>query len=135
MRTGRLSIGRGYREPAADNDPSPLTLVPPAPTRPDVEARLGAMERLVRLYEIGALTPEEFEAEKRLIIGDVSPATPVHFVPAHPRRARRGPSLLGRMLSWPFLLLSLVLGLAFSLAVQPEATRRFATQLWRAIAG
>jgi hypothetical protein len=150
MRTGRLSISRGYREAVADKDPPHLALVPPAgaepaesvpqalPASPDtrsVDARLSALERLVRLYEIGALTLEEFAAEKALILGEPPRAAPVHFVPARPRAHNRGPSLLGRMLSWQFLLLSLVAGLGFSFAMQPAATSRFATQLWHAIAG
>ncbi|HTU10035.1 MAG TPA: hypothetical protein VMG08_03970 [Allosphingosinicella sp.] len=147
MRTGRLSISRGHRrEETEDKAPPQLALVPPAlpaaaeavPPSRDYQAvneRLDAMERLVRLYELGALTPEEFAAEKLLILGDPPRVTPVHFVPAAPRGRQRGPSLLGRILSWQFLLLTVVAGIAFSFAAQPEATTRFATQLWRAIAG
>jgi len=153
MRTGRLSISRGHRQAEADESQPPhLALVPqaaepapvattapePAPVSPDYQAvneRLTAMERLVRLYEIGALTPEEFVAEKMLILGDLPRLAPVHFVPAEPRRRQRGPSLLGRMLSWQFLLLCLVAGIGLSFAAQPEATSRFATQLYRAVAG
>jgi len=153
MRTGRLSISRGHRREEAEEVPPPqLALVPPAEpvaaVRPDpveaapisgdyelVHARLDAMERLVRLYEHGALTPEEFHAEKLLILGDLPRVAPVHFVPAQPRRKERGPSLLGRIFSWQFLLFSLVAGIGFSFAAQPEATSRFVTQLWYAIAG
>jgi hypothetical protein len=155
MRTGRLSISRGHRQAEADEIPPHLALVPPAagpapvpapepppqpqpsPVSPDYQAvneRLTALERLVRLYELGALSPEEFAAEKLLILGDLPRAAPVHFVPAEPRR-RRGPSLLGRIFSWQFLLLSLVAGIAFSFATQPEATSRFVTQLYRSVAG
>jgi hypothetical protein len=151
MRTGRLSIGRGHRPDATDETPPHLALVPkaaePCPVaapRPEAPAssplqivneRLTALERLVRLYEQGALSVEEFAAGKLLIMGEPPRPAPVHFVPAEPRRSRRGPSLLGRMLSWQFLLLCLVAGIAFSFATQPEATSRFVTQLWRAIAG
>ncbi len=141
MGTGRLSISRGHPPQAAgETAPPQLALVPPAaapapaPTGnlDAVNERLTALERLVRLYEQGALTIEEFAAEKLLILGEPS-VTPVHFVPARPRPRR--PSLLGRMLSWPFLLLCLAAGVGLSFATQPEATSRFITQLYHSIAG
>jgi hypothetical protein len=150
MRTGRLSISRGLRQVAPEEIPPPhLALVPPAaepapvdtvpqPAPSDLQLandRLTALERLVRLYEQGALSVEEFAAEKLLILGDLPRVAPVHFVPAKPRRARRGTSLLGRMLSWQFLLLSLVVGIGFSFATQPQATTRFVTQLYHSVAG
>lgn len=153
MRTGRLSISRGHRQAGTDEGPAPhLALVPPAaepapvasgapaprPSSPDyqiVNERLTALERLVCLYEHGALTPEEFAAQKLLILGDLPRLPPVHFAPGLPRHPKRGPSLLARMLSWQFLLLCLVAGIAFSFAAQPEATSRFAAQLWGAITG
>ncbi len=147
MRTGRLSISRGHRQAATEDTPPPhLALVPPAAGPAPVPApepaadlgavneRLTALERLVRLYEQGALSVEEFAAEKMLILGELPPVAPVHFVPAAPRR-RHGPSLLGRMLSWPFLLLCLAAGIGLSFATQPEATSRFVTQLWHSVAG
>jgi hypothetical protein len=118
----------------------PATDAVAAPAQPpptDIQIaneRMTALERLVRLYEQGALSVEEFAAEKMLILGDLPRAAPVHFVPDAPGR-RRGPSLLGRILSWPFLLLCLAAGIGFSFATQPEATNRLVTQLWRAIAG
>jgi len=57
---------------------------------------------------------------------------PVHFVPAEPRRPQSGPSLLGRMLSWKFVLFSLVTGLGASFAAQPDQTIRFFDQILRA---
>jgi hypothetical protein len=111
--------------------------VPERPASTDLQAvneRLAALERLVRLSEQGALSIEDFAAEKMLILGDLPRVAPVHFVPAAPRR-RRGPSLLGRMLNWPFLLLCVVAGIGFSFAAQPDATTRLATQLWHAVAG
>ena len=51
-----------------------------------------------------------------------------------PRRAappRRGPSLLGRMLGWKFILFSLVAGLGFSYATQPVQTTRLFEQILR----
>ena len=88
MRTGRLSISRGHQlqgEPVAI--PPQLTLVPqpagsgPAPVSvlerappasPDyqlVHDRLTSLERLTRLFELGALSAEEFAAEKALVLG------------------------------------------------------------------
>jgi hypothetical protein len=141
MRTGKLAISRGH----SSSEPPHLALVPadaePAPPRPDlVEHRLTSLERLTRLYEQGVLTVDEFIEEKALILGRrpaeyVEGAAPVHFVPAAPRAPQRGPSLLGRMLGWRFLLLSLAVGIAFSFAIQPDTTSRFFTQLWRALGG
>ena len=161
MRTGRLSISRGHQlqgEPVAF--PPQLTLVPqPAepmaapvsvpqqapPASPDyhlVHDRLTSLERLTRLFELGALSAEEFAAEKALVLG--LPAdelvlripAPVGFVPAEPRRrSERGPSLLGRMLGWKFLLFSLVVGLAFSFATQPSQTTRLFEQTLRLFGG
>lgn len=148
MRTGRLSISRGHQLTGAPDQPAPpqLKLVPqpaeaPPPASPDYQAvhdRLTSLERLTRLFELGALSAEEFAAEKALILA--LPAdelvlydpAPVHFVPAAPRRPQRGPSLIGRMLNWKFLLLSLALGLAFSFATQPNETQRFFDQIFRA---
>ena len=154
MRTGRLSISRGHQlqgEPVAH--PPQLTLVPqPAepiaasvstphqapPASPDyhlVHDRLTALERLTRLFELGALSVEEFAAEKALILGlpaeelVLRDPAPVGFVPAAPRRPARGPSLLGQMLGWKFLLFSLAVGLAFSYAAQPAQTSRLFEQI------
>src|SRR5947208_7118298 len=136
MRTGRLSISRGHQlqgEPVAI--PPQLVLVPqPAeprsapvpvphqapPASPDyqlVHDRLSALERLARLFELGALSAEEFAAEKAVVLALpadellLSHPAPVSFVPAAPRTPARGPSLLGRLFGWKFLLLSLAAGL------------------------
>jgi hypothetical protein len=147
MRTGRLSISRGHQLPGTPDGPAPpqLKLVPqptePAPpASPDyqvVHDRLTSLERLTRLFELGALSAEEFAAEKALILA--LPAdelvlyepAPVHFVPAAPRRPQRGPSLIGRMLNWKLLLFSLAVGVGFSFATQPNETQRFFDQLLR----
>lgn len=135
MRTGKLAISRGNSSP----EPPHLELVPAEPPRRDlVEHRLTSLERLTRLYEQGVLTADEFIEEKALILGRRAEdpnrvtAAPVHFVPAVPRR---GPSLVGRMLSWRFLLFSLAVGIAFSFAIQPDTTSRFFTQTFRALRG
>jgi hypothetical protein len=144
MRMDKPAISRGHQLA----EPPHLCLVPavsqpaePAPpASPDyhlVHDRLTSLERLARLFEQGALSAEEFAAEKLLILGlpadeyVLREAAPVHFVPAQPRRPQRGPSLVGRMLSWRFLALSLVAGLGFSYASQPDATIRFFEQLSR----
>jgi hypothetical protein len=142
MRTGRLSISRGRQLEGGAH----LTLVPagsaPPPSTPDyllVHDRLTALERLTRLHEQGALSAEEFAAEKRLILGLpadellLSDPAPVHFVPAQPRRQPRGPSLIGRMLNWKFLLFAFAAGLAFSYAAQPDETVRLFEQAAAAI--
>lgn len=155
MRTGKLAISRGYQLPVADGEAAPphLALVPepevPAEADPVlplppgssdyhlVHDRLTALERLTRLFEQGALSADEFVDEKALILGRRADAqfsrdaAPVSFSPAKPRRAARGPSLLGRMLSWQFLLLSLILGLGFSFVAQPDATLQMFDQVAR----
>ena len=154
MRTGRLSISRGHqRQEDSGADPAPppqLTLVPrsgeperapvSAPATPDyhvVHDRLTALERLTRLFELGTLSADEFAAEKALILAlpadelILRDLAPVHFVPAARYRPAPGPSLLGRMLSWKFLLFSLAVGLAFSFATQPDETRRLFDQTLR----
>ena len=160
MRTGRLSISRGHQlqgEPVAI--PPQLTLVPqPAEPRPApvsvleqappatadyqlVHDRLTSLERLTRLFELGALSAEEFAAEKTLVLGlpadelVLRTLAPVGFVSAAPRRPAQGPSLLGRMLGWKFILFSLVAGLAFSYAAQPRETAHLFEQVLRMFGG
>jgi hypothetical protein len=147
MRTGRLAISRGHSmsEPPhlALVPPEPLALpmpVPEPPASPDyhiVHDRLTSLERLTRLFEQGALSEAEFAGEKLLILGlpadelVLRDPAPVHFVPAEPRRPQPGPSLLGRILSWKFLALGLVVGLGFSYGTQPDDTMRFFDQILR----
>lgn len=155
MRTGRLSISRGHElegmpagasprlklvQQPAEPEPAP---VPPRaetpPVSPDylaVHDRLTALERLTRLRESGVLSAKEFAAEKALILAlpaeemllcEPAPAHGIALAPAP------GPSLVGRMLGWKFLLFSLCIGLAFSYAAQPNSTARFLDQSLRAI--
>ena len=157
MRTGRLSISRGHQlqgEPVAFPPqlalvPQPAEPAPPAPVSVPAQAppaspdyqlihdRLTALERLTRLFELGALSAEEFAAEKALVLAlpadelILRQPAPVGFVPATPRRPARGPSLLGRLFGWKFLLLSLVAGLGFSYAAQPHETQRLFDQTLR----
>ena len=67
----------------------PAPVAPPASELHAVNERLTALERLVRLYEQGALSLEEFATEKLLILGEPPHAVPVHFVPARHRGAKR----------------------------------------------
>jgi hypothetical protein len=147
MRTGKLAISRGHQL----SEPPHLSLVPVVaepqseqvaapPTCADyhlVHDRLTSLERLTRLFELGTLSADEFAAEKMLILGlpadelVLREAAPVGFAPAEPRAPRRGPSLAGRMLSWRFLLFSLVMGLGFSFAAQPDETLRLFDQALR----
>lgn len=147
MRTGKLAISRGHQwsetphlalvPEAAEPRPAPAPTAPASPDYHLVHDRLTALERLTRLFEQGTLSGEEFAAEKRVILGlpadelVLREAAPVGFVPAAPRRPQCGPSLLGRMLSWRFLLFSLVMGLGFSFAAQPDETLRFFDQALR----
>jgi hypothetical protein len=120
---------------------SVLQQAPPA--SPDyhlVHDRLTALERLTRLFELGTLSAEEFAAEKALILSlpadelILRTLAPVGFVPAAPRRPVPGPSLLGRMLGWKFLLFSLVVGLGLSFAAQPRETMHLFEQILRLFA-
>ena len=147
MRTGKLSISRGYR---TGDRPAPvprLVLVPrepaPPPARPKGKApapsvpapitpefqpthdRLAALERLARLLKQGALTPDEFGFEKaRLLAGPISELLLEHPAPA-PEPEPRGPSLAGRLFDWRLLPLGLALGVGLSYASQPDETMRF----------
>ena len=155
MRTGRLRISRGHQlqgEPVAfppqlmlvpqpaEPAPAPVSVPPQAPpASPDyqlVHDRLSALERLTRLFELGALSGEEFATEKALVLSlpadefVLTTPAPIGFVPQAPRAAPRGPSLLGRMLGWKFLLFSLAAGLALSFAAQPSQTSHLFEQVF-----
>lgn len=140
MRMGRLAIARGFPLPDASDEPVPLALVAPVvPPAADplaaVHARIDALERLTRLCEAGALTVDEFLIEKAAILGQPPsnlgvprPAgePPISFVPAAPRPAKRGKSLLGR-LGWTVVPLGLLAGLGLTAISQPDAT----AQIWQ----
>jgi hypothetical protein len=146
MRTGRLSIGRGHGDGALPLPAGPrLRLVPtetrlpkpggasppetPAPATLDyhlVHDRLTALERLTRLHEQGALSAEEFTAEKGAILRLPAEELVLRAEAAPPSSARieqpRGPSLIGRLLNWRFLPVGMAAGLGLSWYAQPRET-------------
>lgn len=157
MRTGRLSIGRGHGGGAPPLPAGPrLRLVPKgAPPEPETVApakaeapvpatldyhlvhdRLTALERLTRLHEQGALSADEFAAEKAAILrlpaeelvlrAEAAPPPP----PARIERSP-GPSLIGRLMSWKFLPVGLAAGLGLSWYAQPRETLAFLEQAAR----
>ena len=149
MRTGKLSISRGYRT----GDPAPaaprLTLVPrevepvrakpkaaPASFTPEYQPahdRLAALERLARLARQGALTAEEFAFEKARLLGHVGIEAMAEQSAPVPAPAPAGPSLVGRLLGWKVLPLGLAAGLGLSFATQPQQTLRFFDESLRLI--
>lgn len=154
MRTGRLAISRGHQIDHSGDAARPRVAALPSPAAaasmpvseraadpvellPDhelVDRRLGALERLTRLAEVGALSAEEFADEKALILGRLSERSPAHgpvsFQPAVPRAHPR--SLAGRLFGgWRAIPVGLLAGLGLSFATQPEATLRVADELLR----
>ena len=154
MRTGKLSISRGSQLPEAAAREPRLTLVPKAEVAPAAPAapaapvehpvqplpssdyrlmhdRLTALERLARLHSQDLLSAEEFAAEKAMILSlpadelVLRQALPEPSAPPALPEAERGPSLLGRMLSWRLVPIGLVAGLGLSFGAQPQETMRF----------
>jgi hypothetical protein len=78
-----------------------------------VLGRLEALERLVRLRDQNVLTPQEFAAEKALVLGlaaaDASPPPPAHT-----------PALAARLFDWRLLLAGTAAGLALSWYSAPQ---------------
>ena len=151
VRTGKLSISRGYRfgesdapvprlvlVPKSGQAPKPKAARPPAAPAAPVSAeyqlahdRLSALERLARLRKQGILSADEFAAEKALILGQSAGELVLHETaaideaPDRPPAPARGPSLLGRLFSWRFLPVGVAAGLGLSFASQPQETIRF----------
>ncbi|HEV2866591.1 MAG TPA: SHOCT domain-containing protein [Allosphingosinicella sp.] len=142
MRTGRLSISRGYGTQDRPAAAPRLVVVPrepePVRTRPEPAApaaaaltpeyrpahdRLAALERLARLRKQGVVTPDEFAFEKARILA--YPAGELVLEQPAPEPRPAGPSLLGRLLSWKFIPVGLALGLGLSFLSQPHDTVRF----------
>ncbi|MFN3944884.1 MAG: hypothetical protein ACK4K7_08135 [Allosphingosinicella sp.] len=166
MPTGRLQISRGHERGDAPHAEGPrLRLVgagepppaPAAPAPPEVAAepapapapatldyhlvhdRLTALERLSRLHEQGALSSDEFAAEKAAILRlpaeelVLRAPAPTQEPARRPDRIARprGPSLLSRLFSWKFLPVGAAAGLALSWYAQPRETVAFLEQAAR----
>lgn len=137
MQARRLTISRGptpVPETAAaalaPNGPRPADPAAPAPDFCLVHHRLAALERLSLLRDKGALTAEEFAAEKGLVLrlpAEELMLSPAGMVPT------RGPSLLGRLLSWKLLAAGLVAGLCLSAYTAPRDLMLLADQAARMI--
>ena len=143
MRNGRPAISRGFPSSESSEEPVRLAIVEPAAAAPPpiaaeslaaVNARIEALERLTSLCEAGALTVDEFMAEKAVILGHPrsnlagtpgGPSGPISFQPAKAKTAPRR-SLLGR-LGWFILPLGLASGFGLAALTQPEA----ALQIWQ----
>lgn len=126
--------------------PAPAAPVPqtmaPAPSSPDylvVHDRLTAIERLTRLRDQGALTVEEYAAEKAIVLGlpadelVLHAPAPADWPAAPPPRPARGPSLLARLFDWKLVPLALAAGLGLSYASQPQETLRFFDEALRLV--
>ena len=143
MPTGKLAISRGRgvdavpaptrRLPCADGTAMARRAAPrsgaedPASVAPEykpIHDRLSALERLAKLRELEILTEEEFLAEKAYILRHQADELVLNE-PLLAPEAARGPSLLGRMLSWKFVPVGLAAGFALSYASQPSETMRF----------
>ena len=78
-----------------------------------VLGRLEALERLVRLRDQNVLTPQEFAAEKALVLGLPAADAP------HPP-PERTPALAARLFDWRLLLAGTAAGLALSWYSAPQ---------------
>jgi hypothetical protein len=139
MRTGKLSISRG-RGPTGSAGLGPrLSIVTRSPEAEApilsthyqvVHDRLSALERLARLHDQGALTDEEFAAEKAAILGP-APDELVLNEPLLAPEPPRAPTLFGRLFGWKVIPVGIVAGLALSYASQPRETLRFFDEVVR----
>jgi hypothetical protein len=103
-------------EPAQRAEP-PVRLDSAVPDYQLVQFRLEALERLSLLRDKGALSSQEYESEKRLVLrlpADELEEMRESILPP------RGPSLLGRILGWKVILAGLVLGLGFVAMTAPQ---------------
>lgn len=111
--------------------PEPAVPAPASPEYHLVHDRLTAIERLKRLRDQGALTEEEFVAEKAIILSLPADELVLH-VPAPQAdetansrpAANRNPPLVRRLFGWRFLMLALGLALLSSYLTQPRETVR-----------
>lgn len=151
MPTGKLAISRGNGPASATPPARRLPAVesravsrrspprsgaenqtPIAPEYKPVHDRLSALERLAKLRDLEILTEEEFLAEKAYILGHQADELVLNE-PLLGDVAARGPSLLGRMLSWKFVPVGFAAGIALSYASQPNETARFFDEALRLI--
>jgi hypothetical protein len=131
MQGGKLMISRGV--PAVEQavplgrrpEPSVQAPLQPVSSRQDIPAsdihlvdyRLAALERLSRLRDKGALSLEEFAAEKALVLA--LPTGEMELAPEQIIRPR-GPSLLSRLFGWRMLAMGAAAGLIFSYVTAPQ---------------
>ena len=143
MRISRPAIARGFPPSEPSEEALRLEIVESAvasapPSIADeslaaVNARIEALERLTRLCEAGALTIDEFMAEKARILGhpqsnlagSTGNSGPISFQPAKAKSPPRR-SLFGR-LGWFILPLGLAAGLGLAALTQPDA----ALEVWQ----
>jgi len=137
MQGRRLTISRGLapvpETAAAALAPRPARPADPAAPAPDfclVHHRLAALERLSLLRDKGALSAEEFAAEKALVLR--LPAEELMLVPEG-MLPPRGPSLLGRLMSWKLLAAGVAAGLCLSAYTAPRDLMLLADQAARMI--
>lgn len=134
MQGRKLTISRGLA-PLAEAAAAPLAprLVRPAEPAADfcmVHHRLAALERLSLLLDKGALTAEEFAAEKDLVLR--LPAEELVLAPEG-MLPPRGPSLLGRLLSWKLVAGGIAAGLCLSAYSDPRDLILLADQAARLV--
>src|SRR5215207_9215469 len=124
MHTGKPSISRGRGLSGPDRAGPRLSIVARAPAAPEpsispeyqaVHDRLSSLERLARLREQGALTDEEFAAEKAAILGP-APDELILNEPLLAPEPPRPPTLLGRLFGWRIIPVGILAGLALSYA-------------------
>jgi Short C-terminal domain len=137
MQGRRLIISRGLapvpETNGAGDEPRPAQRPDPAAPAPDfclVHHRLAALERLSDLRDKGALSAEEFAAEKALVLrlpAEELMLAPEVMVPP------RGPSLLGRLFSWKLLAAGVAAGLALTAFTAPRDLMAMADQAARLI--
>jgi putative oligomerization/nucleic acid binding protein len=137
MQGRRLTISRGLTPVPETAGPTlvPQSARPVGPTAPApdfclVHHRLAALERLSVLRDKGALSAEEFAAEKALVLR--LPAEELMLAPEG-MLPPRGPSLLGRLLSWKLLAAGIVGGLCLSAYTAPRDLMILADQAARLI--
>lgn len=132
MQAGRLIISKGSGAPgegsqapraeprSASPVQPPAAAAPSAGPAPDfnlVHHRLAALERLSLLRDKGALSAEEFAAEKALVLR--LPAEELWLAP-EAAIPTRGPSLLGRLFSLKMLVAGAAAGVCLSAITAPQ---------------